>query len=85
MTSRGAQMVAGILGKDIWRERSWVTTSYLPFMFVNMSTATRTTHKQGRAVVVLQYRLSDSDSRQYRHTPTGALMSNVWSLGSSAA
>jgi len=39
MTSRGAQIVAGILEKDVWRESNSVNASYLPFMFVNMFTA----------------------------------------------
>jgi len=55
MTSRGAQMVAGILGKDIWLESNSVTASYLPFVSVNMFTAKWTAHKLGRAVVVLQW------------------------------
>jgi hypothetical protein len=39
MTSRGAQMVADILGKDIWHELNSVNASYLPFVFENMFTA----------------------------------------------
>jgi hypothetical protein len=39
MTSRGAQMFAGILRKDIWRESNSVNASYVLCMFVNMFTA----------------------------------------------
>jgi len=39
MASRGAQMVADILGNDVWRELNSVNASYLPFVFVNMFTA----------------------------------------------
>jgi hypothetical protein len=73
MTSRGAQIGAGVPGKDIWRERNSFTASNLNVR-VCEHVYSEMNCTLGRVLVVLRY-WSDSDGRQYRHTPTGALVS----------